>query len=214
VQGIVDGKPTAEERKDAIRASIKPYATVLDFVGASKCGIVTATDVLGGNFDIDIRNAADDVVGAARNGEMNVREAIAKARSCLLLEAEEQRRRPLRDTIKDVEVKYFIGDIDPHGSLNGRQKTKSRGGSTDSQVAALVNLGVDRETALGYSKRQAGAVMTSVREQRCTIRQAKTLRKFGYDPENFNAETAHVQIQKIADNGWKRPAERQPGEEA
>lgn len=49
--GIVDGPPTAEERRAAIASSDKPCCTVLDFVGNSgKHKLVTSADILGGKF--------------------------------------------------------------------------------------------------------------------------------------------------------------------
>lgn len=204
--GTVDGLPTPEERKDAIAASRKPWATVLDFVGNSKMQVVTATDILGGNYDVDIRNAADEIIGS-REGSMNARDALAKARASLLLEAEERRRRPLRTAVQGVKVNYELIDVDPFGPtpvFNGQQT--NRGGATDAQVAALVNLGITRDDALRFGKRQASAVMDKLRQERCTVKQAATLQKFGYAPTEFNAKTASDQIQKIADNGWRKLA--------
>jgi superfamily II DNA or RNA helicase len=204
--GTVDGLNTPEERKDAIAASAKPGATVLDFVGNTRMAgsVVTATDVLGGNYDVDIRNAADEIVGVNRTA--NVRDALNKAKASLLLEAEEERRRPLRNAVQGVRLDYHIQDVDPFGSYNARSTPKtSRGGATDAQVAALVNLGVASETALGYSKRRASVEIDSLKQKRCTERQAKALLKFGYDPSRFNAATASAQIQVLADKGWTRP---------
>jgi superfamily II DNA or RNA helicase len=203
--GVVDGLLMPEARKDAIAASTKPYATVLDFVGNSKHQVVSATDVLGGNYDVDVRSAADEIIGV--RGKANVQDALRKAKAGLLLEAEEVRRRPMRDAVTGAQIGYRLVDADPFGGADfAGPATTTRGGSTDSQVAALVNLGVSRADALGYSKKQAGAVIDSLREKRCTERQAKTLAKFGYDPREFNAQTASAQIQEIADNGWRRPA--------
>jgi superfamily II DNA/RNA helicase len=202
--GVVDPYPTAEERKDAIAASAKPFATVLDFVGNSKHQVISATDVLGGNYDVAVRDLADDIVGAHQNG--NVQDALLKAKASMLLEAEEKKRKPMRDAVKNTKVAYHLSDVDPFGGSNGASKPKtSRGGSTDAQIACLVNLGVDQKTAEGYSKRQAGAVIDSLRRTRCTKKQGETLAKFGYDPKNFNSETASAKIQEIADNGWRKP---------
>lgn len=202
--GVVDGVPTAEGRKDAIAASAKPHATVLDFVGNSKHQVVTATDVLGGNFDVDVRDGADEIIGA--KGTANVRDAITKARAAMLLEAEEQRRRPMREAVAGVDLKYALADVSPFsGSHRGSAPRTSRGGATDAQVAALVNLGVPREEALAFGRKQAGAVITAKRQKRCTEPQARTLRKYGYDPKDFNSDTASAQIQAIADNGWRKP---------
>lgn len=205
--GIVDGIDTAEGRKDAIAASAKPSATVIDFVGNSKHRLVTATDVLGGNFDVDVRSAADEIIGSRPNGRANVQESLGKARASLLLEAEEEKRRPIRSVIQGVQLGYHLGDVDPFGGQRrgGPAPQTSRGGSTDGQVAALVNLGVERDAALRFGKKQAGAVIDKLRKERCTTNQARTLRRFGLDPAEFNADAASKQIQKIADNGWRLP---------
>ena len=201
--GVVDGLPLAESRKDAIAASGKPFAVVLDFVGNSKHQVVTATDVLGGNFDVSIRDGADEIIGSR---SMNVRDAITKARASLLLEAEEEKRKPLRKAVAAVPLAYSLHDVSPFGGSNGTHKPKiSRGGSTDAQIAALVNLGVDQATASGYGRKQAGAVMTSLRGKRCTNKQAATLVKYGYNPTSFNAEQASKTIGEIAANNWRRP---------
>lgn len=202
--GVVDGLATPEERKDAIAASAKPFATVMDFVGTSKMRVVTASDVLGGNYDVDIRSAADEIIGA--RGNANVRDAIGKARASMLLEAEEERRRPVRNAIQGVEIGYHLQEVELFGGSNAAPAaTTSRGGATDGQVAALANLGVKHEKALSYGRKQAGVVINELRKVRCTIPQGRTLRKFGYDPEEHNYETASALIGQIAANGWKKP---------
>src|SRR5262249_54855336 len=93
--GTVDGLDTAEARKDAITASKKPFLTVLDFVGNSKHRLVSATDVLGGNYDVEIRDIADEITRERGEGR-NVRDAMEKARAASMFEAEEQKRRAIR----------------------------------------------------------------------------------------------------------------------
>ena len=206
--GVVDGFATPEERKDAIAASPKKFATALDFVGNLKGNdIVTCSDILGGNYDVDVRAAADDIIGSQRNQEANVRDSLNKARASMLLEAEEERRKPIRNAIKGTKVTYHIGDVGNFGGKTVQAAPKTnRGGATDGQVAALVNLGVSRDTALGYSRKQAGAVMTNLRDKRCTVKQAATLSRFGIDPSTLNAKQASEQIDKIAKNGWRQLA--------
>jgi superfamily II DNA or RNA helicase len=207
--GCVDGLPTPEERKDAIRASSKPWATVLDFVGNSRMQVITATDVLGGNYDVDVRKAADDIIGA--RGSSSALDALAKAKASMLLEAEEVKRRPIRNAVQATQVQYQLSDVDPFGPVQvSSPPRRSRGGSTDAQIAALVNLGVEQATAAGYGKKQAGAVLESLRSKRCTIKQAATLRKFGFNPDEHNWYTASAKIQEIADAGWKRPSQGVP----
>jgi superfamily II DNA or RNA helicase len=200
--GVVDGLPTPEERKDAIEASPKSCATVLDFVGNSKMQVVKATDVLGGNYDVDVRNAADEIIGARGGG--SALDVLAKARASLLLEAEEARRRPIRNVVQAAHVNYHLRDVESFGPAPVASAPKiSRGGSTDAQIAVLVNLGVDQERAASFGKRQAAVVIDKLRTQRCTVKQGRTLLKFGFNPDEFNVETASAQIDLIAKNGWR-----------
>lgn len=203
--GVVDGLETPEERRDAIAASGKPFATALDFVGNLTGDVATVTDILGGNYDVDIRKAADEIIGAQK-GNANVLESLAKAKASMLLEAEEIKRRPLRNIVEKASVNYHVGDLNRYDGRNGQSVAKpKRGGCTDSQIAALVNLGISQDAALGFSVKQAQAVTNKLRGERCTNKQARTLSKFGYDPKQFNVDKATAQIQKIIDAGWRRP---------
>lgn len=196
--GVVDGIPTVEGRIDAIASSKKPFLTVLDFVGNSKHKIVSATDVLGGNYDVDIRDGAN---GRLKSSSGNVREAMRKMKAAMILAAEERKRMGL----KFDKIEYRLEDVGHFGpSASSTVSTaKLRGGSTDNQVALLVNLGVSKEEALSYSKKQAGAVISSLGVKRCTTRQANVLAKFGYDSKDFNMDEASATIDAIAANGWK-----------
>jgi hypothetical protein len=98
-----------------------------------------------------------------------------------------------------VNLRYHLGNVDPFGpqvQMRRPQKT-SRGGATDSQVAALVNLGVGQDTALRFTKKQAGAVITKLRQERCTIKQARVLKNFGFDPLNYNVESAKKELDRL-----------------
>jgi hypothetical protein len=64
---------------------------------------------------------------------------------------------------------------------------------------------VPRATAVRYGRKQAGEAITSLRAKQCTIKQAQTLRRYGFDPAAFNVDRASAQIQRIADNGWRWP---------
>ena len=128
---------------------------VLDFVGNSKHQIVSATDVLGGNYDVDMRILADDLIADGHKG--NVRDALRKARACMILEAEQRKRLG----IKFDSPGYQLENVDPFGAAPvGVDPGSVRGGSTDGQISLLVNLGVDWATAAKYSKRQAAQLST------------------------------------------------------
>lgn len=198
--GIVDNIPTMEGRKDAIAASAKPWVTVLDFVGNSRHKIVSATDVLGGNYDVE-----DNAIANKRLTKKpgNVRDAIKKARAAMILLQEEQKRH----AVKFNKVDYELQDVDPFGGHRpvNFNPTTSRGGATDKQISFLQSLGVEKETAQGYSRKQAGAVMNNIKQKKCTDKQANILRKYGIDPAGFNVDSASKQIDAIKDNGWKWP---------
>lgn len=204
IPGLVDNIPTAEGRRDAIAASAKPWLTVLDFVGNSRHKIMSAVDVLGGNYDVDDGAIANEAAkGRLKNGAGNVRDAIRKARAAMILLAEEKKRQG----VKFSHVAYQLQDVDPFGGAAVPQTpaTGGRGGATDGQVAFLVNLGVDRDTALAYGRKQAGAVITAMKAKRCTDRQAGILRKYGIDPAGHNVESASAAIDEIKANGWRAP---------
>ena len=190
--GVVDGHETAEGRKDAIEASQKKFLTVLDYVGNSKHQIVSATDVLGGNYDVDVRDAADDLVGATQTG--NVRDALRKAKASMILEAEERKR----SGITFESPGYVLQDVETFGANGvGINPGKKRGGSTDGQIGFLVNLGMARESAASLTKRQAIGVIGKLRQERCTVKQGKLLQKHGYNPKEFNVDSASAKINEI-----------------
>jgi hypothetical protein len=108
------------------------------------------------------------------------------------------------------DVSYRKFGVDPFGNSARpvmANVKETRGGLTDPQYALLLKLGVQPETAIRYSKRQAGAVIDSIRETRCTIPQGNLLRKHGIDPDGIGMDRASRIIDAIAKNGWKRPAE-------
>jgi superfamily II DNA or RNA helicase len=199
LSGVVDGVPTIPGRKDAIAASGKPFLTVLDFVGNSRHKIISAADVLGGNYDVDIREAANGLLG---NKPGNVREAINKAKAAAMLAMEERKRDAIKFSRPDYQIQD-VGAFDARGV--GAVQEKLRGGATDGQVSFLINLGIDREDAYKMGQRQAGAVINDLKQKRCTIKQASILRKYGLNPGEFNVDSASAMIDEIKDNGWKWP---------
>lgn len=69
--GLVDRYGLPEERREAIANSAKPCMTVLDFVGASgQHSLVSAFDILGGNYTEDVIDAAKRRLAAS--GESKV----------------------------------------------------------------------------------------------------------------------------------------------
>lgn len=198
LDGTVDGHPTADARRAAIAGSAKPRALALDFVGNSRHKLVSAVDVLGGVYDAPVRELAADELRRRGGDPMK---ALEKAKARLLLQEEEEKRMALK-----AEVAWKAQAVDPFshdGAVAAGGMERTRGGSTDAQIAFLVNLGVSRETAAGYSKRQASAVIDDLRKQRCTAKQKAILAKYGESTE-VNFEEASRVIDEISRNGWKR----------
>ncbi len=201
--GIVDGYDDAADRKMAILTSEKPYCLVLDFVGNSKHKLVGCVDVLAGHYDLDvIKQAKADL--AAKPGS-DVLRALKLARAELLLKREQEARRHIR-----AQVTYSTTEVDPFG--NGpapavrQNQAGTRGGSTDGQIGFLVGLGVPYEVASGYTRRQASTVINRLKETRCTTKQQAILRRYGY-PTDVPFDRAKELIDKIAQNGWRKPRE-------
>jgi superfamily II DNA or RNA helicase len=206
LEGAVDGYAEAHDRKMAILTSNKDHALCLDFVGTSRHKLVTAIDVLGGNYDLSVldraRQNADQLSDAVDRPAIDVIDQLHKANAEMILESEQKKRRKIR-----ARVTYTAEEIDPFGRgsvphVDGTVE-RTRGGSTDKQIGFLINLGVSRQTAAGYTKRQAGAVIDKLTAERCTLKQQKLLLKFGENP-SVSFERAGQIIDEIKANGWRR----------
>jgi hypothetical protein len=165
---VVDTLATPADRRAAIAASAKPDMAVLDFVGnAGRHKIVTAGDVLGGAYGTPVREYARETI-AQEERPVPVAEALERAEAELdLLEEERQRRRRIT-----AQAAYQLRQVSP---FDRRQSAPPSGGAgalrrgkapSEKQVNYLVHLGVSRATALGYTRRQASAVIDKLLAQR------------------------------------------------
>lgn len=219
----------AAARRAAIAASSKPSMTVLDFVGnTGRHKLVTVADVLGGvRYDEAVIERAKELM-AEEGGEIDVEEALAEALEEAELEAaaarmdditatkllqEEMERQAIEAAnriLLRATATYTVRDRDPFNTYDVaavRDTGIKTGGASDAQVGLLMKLGVRRETAVGYSKRQASAVIEDLKSKRCTTKQAGALRRAGYsDAEigGFNFARASEEINNLAANGWRR----------
>ena len=173
--GVVDGVETAEGRREAIEASGKPVLTVLDFVGNSgRHKLMSTADILCSSTatreDVDaaVLMARESGEPASMKHLVDKSEEARREREEQEKEAEEQRR---RDAARRARLRavadYEATNVDPFGNQSNPEihHAKFRGGATDKQVGYLVALGVRPETAMGYNKAQAGAVITSLKEK-------------------------------------------------
>ncbi|QEL19909.1 DEAD/DEAH box helicase [Limnoglobus roseus] len=199
--GTVDGYATAFDRQAAIATSAKHNCLVLDFVGASRNGVVDCYDVLGGNYDVEVRALAGE---AARQGDrckVTV-EDLELAKAVLALRRKRQQESQLL-----VDSTYRVDRVeDGDGAGSGLSTPVRRGGASDAQVSLLVKLGVRREVAIGYTPAQAGAVIDSVGQSRCTSGQRAILVRHGVDPTGVGVARAGRIIDRIAANNWRVPS--------
>ena len=171
--GLVDGLPSDSERKEAISQSEKPHCVILDFVGNSgRHKLVSVADVLAGDScdPVDL----DAALAEARTSEdpVDMEKLIEKAKQAreereerARQRGEERRRQSTRHraeradyTSQDVDI--FSGRrFDPFSDYKPQpwQATKP-------QCKLLQAMGVDPETAKGYSKAQAGKVISELEE--------------------------------------------------
>jgi superfamily II DNA or RNA helicase len=206
--GLVDGPETAEARKAAIAASAKPSCLVVDFVGnAGRHKLITSADILGGKVSEEAVELA--VARAAKaGGPVNMSEALDDAEEELKQEkrlAEAARRARLvataRFTAQAVDP-FDVLHLDPvraRGWDQGRQLTEK-------QRALLARQGINPEKISFSEGRQLIAeIFRRWDGKLCSFKQAKVLRKYGYDTEMTFAE-ASATIDGLARNGWRRAA--------
>jgi len=187
--GALGSMPTASQRCAAIAASDKPWVEILDFVGNSgRHKLVSAADVLGeGRFSDEAVEAAKEkareegieIEDALEEAQADVEDQQAANRALAEAEGEQaeadderrelavaaQRRAALVGTadyrVRDVNA-FDAGDVGP----KREHASGGVGDATPKQVRFLIRLGVKRETAMSYGRRQASAVISSMLKQR------------------------------------------------
>lgn len=177
LKGVVDWAELADDpegRRNAIARSRKPYALVLDFAGnAGQHRIADAVELLHGDCDDDVKERARRIIQEG-DRPVPVREAVEEARDdvALLLDQEVWRRRRHIKAEADyrTESVELVGGGHAHAgraAVPARKTDRAPGdGPTPGQVRHLLWLGVAPATIDGYTKRQASAVISSIRKSR------------------------------------------------
>jgi superfamily II DNA or RNA helicase len=203
--GVVDGPETAEARKAAIAASAKASCLVVDFVGnAGKHKLVTSADILGGKVSEDALEQAVKRVRAA-GGPVNMTEALDEA------EAELREQKRLADSARRAglvaKARFTTQSVDPFDVLH-LEPVKARGWDagqqlTEKQRSLLGKQGINPDRLSVAEGRQLIAeIFRRWDGKLCSFKQAKVLRKYGYDTEVSFAE-ASATIDALARNGWR-----------
>ena len=213
IADALGGLPGAAARAAAIAASEKPRVDVLDFTDNSRRhDLVTAVKLIAPGADALVIERAEEI---AAEGDVDAGEAVAQAEEEVELTREANRLVAERaaeemDAAEDAAAvsrmpewrRSLVGAADyevSEANTGGNVSAGREGGATDAQIGLLVKLGCRRETAMGYGKRQASAVIESLKAKRCTTGQAGYLRRLGYsaaEVEGMNFDQASAAIER------------------
>lgn len=183
---LSDDSTTSEQRRAMIASSAKPFVEILDFTDNTRDhDLVTSVELIApsdldeavidrakeiaAERDIDADEAieiASEDVEADRAAAI----AIAQDAAATLDDADDRameiQMAPWRRKLVGA-ASYEVHD----GATGGTLGVVARGGATEKQIGFLVRLGVRRETAMGYSLKQASAVISDQLAKRRDKRQ-------------------------------------------
>ena len=190
----VDRLATADERRLAIAASVKPSVLLLDFMG--NCGrhrLVHAGDVLGGKWDDETRQRSTRKAAEAPGEEIDVLAMLDRTELLVRDEKERAKRQLLKGTAKyttqAVDPFEFVG-IAPPKVKGFRAKIPA----SEKQRTYLARNGVPNTDRLTLD--EASAIIDALMK-RPTEAQAWFLRRHGRDPAAFDRKTASEEIGRI-----------------
>lgn len=207
--GVVDGPPTAEDRKRAIAASRKPSLLVLDFAGnAGTHKLISALDALAGDTRLDAIERAKEIA-PKKDVPEDVLEAIEEAR--LLVEREKRVELTRRKELK-ARAKVRTKTVDPFALFDLPTARHRPSASveppklSEKQVEVLegeglIHLANDPRTA----KIAIEEVFRRRREGLCTTKQAGLLAKYRFPVRDMTKDQASAIIATLAKSKWRLP---------
>lgn len=205
--GVVDGPESAEERRAAIAASAKPSCLVVDFVGnAGKHKLVTSADILGGKVSEEALELAVARTLKA-GGPVKMAEALDEAE----VELQEQKRlaEAARRARLVATARFTTQSVDPFDVLH-LDPVKPRGWDnvkqlTEKQRSLLAKQGINPDNlSFSQGKQLISEIFRRWDGKLCSFKQAKVLRKYGYNTDVSFAE-ASATIDALAKNNWRKP---------
>ena len=205
---IVDGLGLSDRRCDAILSSSKPNCVVLDFVGNSgKHKLVSAADVLGGNYNSDIVERANKMAEKLDKPEDTL-ELLKRAEAAVLQDEEERKKKKMRRAVR-ADVKYRTASMNPFDVLDiepplSHEEIDAKPLSPG-QIGWLQKSGMD--TAMMSNAEQRKVLNTMINRKKkglATPKQVKLLKRYNYNTTNMLFDDASALITRLASNNWKR----------
>jgi superfamily II DNA or RNA helicase len=197
--------PAPVLRRMMIQRSVKPSCCIIDFVGNSgRHKLMTTADILGGNVSDEVmESAVREAIKAGRPVRMDKQiEEEEKKFEERRIQAEARKARLVaKSSYKTQRVDPFdilsIKPNQPRGWDEGKQLSEKMRGF-------LKKAGFDPDV-LEYSKakQMVGIIIDRWTNNKCSIKQAAVLKKYGYDTE-MSFDQAKQTIDGIAAGGWKK----------
>jgi superfamily II DNA or RNA helicase len=199
--------PDAKARRDLIAGSAKPGAMIVDVAGTNHKLTVDLVSLLdSGNPDLaeTVRKRGRDKSGKPFDPTVDFEELRRKREAELL-----GRWKGFR-----VEATFTTRMSDPFDVLavvTGREPRWLKGKKpSDKMKGVLEKAGIPRNEVAAMSFHKAKAMLDVIFKRRdsglCSYNQARLLREYGYDGAAMTFDEARAMIDRIAKDGWRKPA--------
>lgn len=212
-KSIVDQFESPEARKQAIRLSPKPLATIIDFVGNSgRHKLITTADILGGKYPEEVVERASE--RARKEGKpVRMDELLEEEIERMRHEKEERDRREAARKARLVgKATYSMLAVDPFNVFDirpGRERGWEKGKTfSEKQLNLLRKQGID-PAKISYHEGQQiiGELVRRWTNKLATLKQCALLRKHGYEVKDLKMADASKLIDALAKNNWRRPVD-------
>ena len=210
----LNDSPNNAHRRWCIGKSAKPSCLIIDFVGnAGKHKLMSTADILGGNIsDEAIEEAKKQAVRSGR--PVRMQQALIEEEEKAIKAKESRDAEAARKARLVAKTSYRTHLIDPFDILQIK-KVKTRGWDQGKQFSekqrnVLKGFGINPdEIDYANGKKLIGALFERREKKLCTLKQAATLKRFGYDPD-VSFDEANKMIDRIAKNNWQKPVDLPP----
>ena len=194
-------------RRESIKNSRKPVATVMDFVGnAGKHKLIHAIDVLGGNISDKVRELAEREL--KKSGQPMQVDALVEEAEKLEREEKERQERARRAKLiaKATYTSRYIDPFDAFDIVAPADRAWDRSKAlSEKQRALLTKQGLDPDR-MNYTQGQAvlNELFNRWNNNLCSLKQAACLKRFGYETKEMTRERAGEIITELKANNWQR----------